>query len=971
MSNARTRSDSGRPSKKAIEDVRADILARLEDKLTDPDPALLSQLTDLLGHDASIPEETFPSGPTGDLSGSNGLFRANWFNGRFLDADTLKRQERYWDLRLLTEAQVHPTGVSWGLGFQLGDHDWPMPTGEEAVGHGDVKNNRVITCGHSITLQPGVAFDGLGRPAIVDQPFKFTIDDLIPRYREKPQVAVPGGTTFSGCICLQEIEKAGELGPSLSAGPYLIVIEPSEAPEGEARVYGEVCTEAKLAYCQTSGFRGGFSLKLINFPVDVPESKDVRSAWDLRGILSAYYFDVFEHSLIKRWDPFFARDDHFCAATGPYRRRPGAVPLAMVYIGPNQNVAFFDRWIPRRTLVATAAASWSAKLLGAPTPAAAFARLHQFQCQLTESLTASPLLGNPSVGNRQLNLYERGFRHIPPVGFLPIEPGIYKNDWIKDFGSQNVTTASLFAGTGGGIGALLCTIARRQAEIYFDRTNVFPYFVVALHDDDVLEDFNNAFEKDPVVVARRPDLSEAGKEAAGLAVKALADAAFVTPGLKSDPLAVIFAMLIEALRWITLDDLVNREIELVKVIIPLQGLRRDHPIVGRTSADARSLVELWTRIGAGLDSRTGQLTGLLDAGLRGGPHAERYRHLIPGSLPRHFVVYVKQRMVLLDVMYNLLDAWSRHAAYLETITPTKKATHTEQPALSRVPLAEMKRLVELLPDEVRATLAVLLQINVVRNALIEEIISTSDDLRVQGRWDAVFGEIDRIAETESRSSAVHKVLDSFADEYPDFETVKMLVALQSPDSAEASLRVIANRAAERPLLDTRGQPKSESLARDLLHGEKIRIFDEPNAREMWAEGRAALGRRPVNVLVPGLQSTAPLDEILRRTPQETAEMLGGEANLDRLKPVVIQAANELAAAAGTLGAKGAPPDVIDSFRKLLTTHDAKQAYHQVADIFSGDPEKANLLAQLKPLADKLGADGFARVADAFFRSPIA
>ena len=51
------------------------------------------------------------------LTASHGLFRINWFDGRFLTAQAFRQQDSYWDTRLRLLAQIFPPGISWGLGL--------------------------------------------------------------------------------------------------------------------------------------------------------------------------------------------------------------------------------------------------------------------------------------------------------------------------------------------------------------------------------------------------------------------------------------------------------------------------------------------------------------------------------------------------------------------------------------------------------------------------------------------------------------------------------------------------------------------------------------------------------------------------------------------------------------------------------------------------------------------------------------
>ena len=60
-----------------------------------------------------------PGGPAGDVRGDNNLRRTNWFNGRYLTAEALSRQDTYFDARSRLNAQALMPGVAWGLGLAV------------------------------------------------------------------------------------------------------------------------------------------------------------------------------------------------------------------------------------------------------------------------------------------------------------------------------------------------------------------------------------------------------------------------------------------------------------------------------------------------------------------------------------------------------------------------------------------------------------------------------------------------------------------------------------------------------------------------------------------------------------------------------------------------------------------------------------------------------------------------------------
>src|SRR5205085_1465879 len=120
------------------------------------------------------------------------------------------------------------------------------------------------------------------------------------------------------------------------------------------------------------------------------------------------------------------------------------------------------------------------------------------------------------------------------------------------------------------------------ARTYFYETNVLTYGVVALHDDDILEDLANVFDKDPVQLGPTPAVDErlvrffdrpVVKRAAGVSTTL-------------NGLALLMLRLDMAL-------LVNREVEVVKLVVPMQGMRRRHPILGVVDADAADQAADW------------------------------------------------------------------------------------------------------------------------------------------------------------------------------------------------------------------------------------------------------------------------------------------------------------------------------------------------------------------------------------------
>ncbi len=672
-------------------------------------------------------EPGFPRGPAGDVRGDNNLRRTNWFNGRYLTAEALSRQDTYFDARARLNAQASMPGVAWGLGLATdGANATPLSSDPDAVRRNGFPVSR------RIELQRGLAFDHIGRPILVSQAFGFTLEQLIGTYRKTPQLVVGSGTDFMPCVCLAP-DPAGPSGggPAVPSGPYLLVIQAGESEEGGAKVMGDVCGGTAPVTCRADAWRGGFGLSLVRFPVELPLRPDLRTAWDLRGTLSAYFFDVFEHPLWRRWDPDFLTDGVFCRDSGPGRHDAGAVALALAYLGEDGSVLFLDQWIPRRTISATPAEDWHRTRFGAPPRAAAWARIHQFQCMLAEGLTVAPL------GAERSDLYSRGFRHIPPIGFLPLRLKGQQDDSgaeDSDIGVAAFDGIFAMAGAGDFLVSPLVRRAMSQARRFFDDTNVITYGVVALHDDDILEDLANVYDKDPIQLTRPHWNLDAGLYK-GVDKKATFKP---TSGYGLFAGGGFLAVLEILFRVLGLEHLVNRRTEVVKLVVPLQGLTRSHPLLGRIAQDALPQAGAWGVNPAA--TAAGPLANL-DPNLF--PEAEALagimRRLGLDMLPRHFVVYVKQRLVLLDLLFYVLELFQVvidvvAAARAIAALGGNQAVSGSIQAQTRAPATEdYQRAVMAQPADRRAITVAVLGRPEVQDALVQAADLSGSRVRGPGR----------------------------------------------------------------------------------------------------------------------------------------------------------------------------------------------------------------------------------------------
>ncbi len=553
--------------------------------------------TGLDGHDVGDPK-------IGDI---NGLSRTNYFNGRYLDAEALRRDQVYFARRDRLVAQTEHAGIAWGLGL-----DYPRR---------DLQTDRPgLTVASQIVLHPGVAFDGDGRPILVDRNFPFTLDELLTEYAQNPSRAVKPSSRFQPCVCVERMPGNEDAGPEYPTGAYILVISPTAHSEGSARVYADPCAKDRNVHCDANAWRHAFRLSLVRYDTFQHEQFNIQDSCELRGELAAHYFDRWERNLRARWRPDFARDHRFCEGLGPFHRAPGAVALGMVFVTSGGDVSVFDPWIPRRYQISSASRAWEAAVRGAPTPTASVARRHQFQCQLAECLDREFEL-------RSRDLHNLGFRHLAPCGFLPID--------IPKGLLQQREAAWREAGLGYHEAERIRAV-RDLADRYFQGTNLMPRYRVAVYEDDIFEEMDNAAEKDPMVVRRANTwfwqcLSEWFFSLGyGGATRLEILGRDTETGYEGIGFSEMFSCLLESDAH-TLELVINRELELLDVIIPLYGRRyHDEPVpVPDEVEEAKEL---------GLD-----VEGLSDV-------------LGDSIAARQFVFFVKRRVVLDDWIYLLLDA---------------------------------------------------------------------------------------------------------------------------------------------------------------------------------------------------------------------------------------------------------------------------------------------------------------------------
>ena len=862
-----------------------------------------------------------PANP--EVSGHNGLSRTNFFNGRYLDAEAFERDQNWVGKRDKLVAQTEHAGIAWGLGLRYprgGRRQPPVEDPKEPRNpkeilaelealleagriteeeyrerlrrlderlHGQpAEGDQTPIPAHrpvgpqfgldsDVRLEPGLAFDSEGRPIKVDAEFDFTFAELLDEYANNPRVAVPPKTRFHPCVCIESVPGARDAGPNPESGAYILVISPAEFPsDRNARVHRDICKKADRVACEADAWRGGFQLSLVKFPAPSPSLVDAWSIFALRGEMAAYYFDTWERRWESRWSRPFMEDDRFCRALGPLERNPGAVPLAFVYIGTSNDVMFVDPWIPRRYQISSASRAWEALLRGAPTPATSQARRHQFQCQLQETLhslrddsaeSSLRLLNGRKIKQpehqinaaHRPNLYQLGFRHIPPCGFLPVDIDPRQLQDRQRFNPDDPLGHHLITHS-----------ALRQGRQYFAGTNVFTRSRVAVYEDDIFEEMQRVREKDPIRLrefnlalwrcidnAFNPisELLRRTKYAAGF-TKSQSRAGYTDWSaieLRENPSSMVGVFVVYLLRHLmrclpvsdealTLDAIANHEIELVELIAPLYG--RD--FVGeRMSADYRRLAKLYQERGIASE----HYEPALDA---------------PRTAPRHFVFYVKKRMVFGELIYLLIS----------TILHFIDALRLPQQGLTAVSAEALAQ-----GGHTPNMLVEILESDAVIDSMVEETLSVHPEMRAHATLKAYEVEFDRfreellergLDEQAALRSARGRAIDAMLHEYEGFDAYKNLILLSGGAVDKLHERLV-ERASD--------APRTEAHARTMV--ERAFYFDgyRPGVNDAAADAITEARRHFGESLVEESEEPMRYEDLLHRRGVELGQLFGEEA----------------------------------------------------------------------------------------------
>lgn len=310
---------------------------------------------------------------------STALRSVNFFNGRLLTGDDLRREQATQEARLQRVGRAAGEGVAWG--FEVEEQP-ALSTRQKPV----------------VTVSAGLAVSRSGAALRLDS----DLDVALYRDAASAPAGAEAGNLFADC-------QPGAAGTyTAGAGVYLLTVAPAETPEGLAQVSGLGNEEAA---CNVALEAEALAFRLIR--LSLPSTIPLADKELLRNRVAYACFGVAELAAAVA-DPFGPPEtawglvDTLRAQT----LTDDEVPLAVVGWSIDDGIQFVDLWSVRRRLTRRSPEGDRASLVSDRRRAEAEAMFLQFQAQI-EDLVAGP--------SPEHAVAVDAFERLPPVGIVPIE----------------------------------------------------------------------------------------------------------------------------------------------------------------------------------------------------------------------------------------------------------------------------------------------------------------------------------------------------------------------------------------------------------------------------------------------------------------------------------------------------------------------------------------------------------------------
>jgi hypothetical protein len=302
------------------------------------------------------------------VQSSSPLTRLNYFDGKFLRADDLRREQSY--LRQL----VQYSNQGLGAGIVYG-----MDTTLDAQGR--------------LMIGPGLAMDSDGRTLLIPAAATLDIGALIDGTRRlvQPKQAATamraGSAEFAPCV---DATSAPTDGTTPGSSLYVICVGHAESLCGTEDVYGRLCEEACVTATDRPYLVEGVIVRAMPLMLGrtlVTSNAVPLNTIHLRSRIASAYFEDERHYVEKLISRAGLALDTWCM--GAEAASVGCVPLAVVARAGTSTI-FLDAWTARRERIeAPARRYWAWRMAMRPWDVY-LAQILQFQCQLHEVLGVAP-----------------------------------------------------------------------------------------------------------------------------------------------------------------------------------------------------------------------------------------------------------------------------------------------------------------------------------------------------------------------------------------------------------------------------------------------------------------------------------------------------------------------------------------------------------------------------------------------------
>jgi hypothetical protein len=296
------------------------------------------------------------------------LTRLNYFDGKFLRADDLRREQSY--LRQLV--QFSNQGLGAGVVYGM---------------------DTVLDRQGRLSIGSGLAHDSTGRTLLISGTAVFDVGMLIDATRRIARPAAPsrqGSAAFGPCI---DATTGQDDGLAAGASLYLVCVGHAESLCGIEDVYGRLCEEACVTATDRPLIVEGVVVRLLPLTLRSPLPVSRAVALDgrhLRSRVAAAWFEDERRVVGSLISAAGLALDTWCL--GADASAVGCVPLAVLARAGNTTV-FLDAWTTRRERIeAPARRYWAWRMAMRPWDVF-LAHVLQFQCQLHEVLGGTRVPG--------------------------------------------------------------------------------------------------------------------------------------------------------------------------------------------------------------------------------------------------------------------------------------------------------------------------------------------------------------------------------------------------------------------------------------------------------------------------------------------------------------------------------------------------------------------------------------------------